>query len=148
MPTMSEKIPKAVHEYMSAIGSKRTEAKLAAARRNGAATRFTPRPLEDFDCTCGQCPDNPKTYCPRGRAIRRRQAAQAATPAQTGRPTLKDGDTGQRPIAAFLARAAALDAQLAATGFTGINGADMVNAGRDERAARIISDERDSDGAQ
>jgi hypothetical protein len=61
---------------------------------------------------------------------------------------LKDGDTGQRPIAAFLARAAALDAQLAATGFTGINGADMVNAGRDERAARIISDERDSDGAQ
>jgi hypothetical protein len=135
-------------EAARALGSITTPRKAASSARNGAVTQFKPKPLESFACTCGKCPDDPKTYCPRGRAIRRRQAAQAATPAQTGRPTLKDGDTGQRPIAAFLARAAALDAQLAATGFIGINGADMVNAGRDERAARIIGDERDSDGAQ
>ena len=61
---------------MSAIGSKKTPAKVAAARANGKATRFKLKPLEDLECRCGKCPDNPKTYCPRGRAIiRRRKAA-------------------------------------------------------------------------
>jgi DNA-binding PadR family transcriptional regulator len=33
-------------------------------------------PLAAFACTCEKCPDQPKTYCPRGRAIIRRQRAQ------------------------------------------------------------------------
>lgn len=77
---MSEPIPEAVREqavreYMASIGSKKTEAKVQAARANGARTRFTPKPLAELDCTCGKCPDDPKSYCPRGRAIRRRLAA-------------------------------------------------------------------------
>jgi hypothetical protein len=60
---------------MSILGSRKTEAKLEAARRNGAATRFQPKPLSELECTCGKCPDDPKSYCPRGRAIRRRRAA-------------------------------------------------------------------------
>ncbi len=72
---MSEEIPQAVRDYMSAIGSKKTEAKQEAARRNGAATRFKPRPLDEFECKCRKCPEDPKTYCPRGRAILRRRAA-------------------------------------------------------------------------
>ena len=71
---MSNKIPDAVRDYMSAIGSKKTEAKIEAAKRNGAATRFTAKPLEELECKCGKCPDDPKTYCPRGRAIIRRRA--------------------------------------------------------------------------
>ncbi len=75
MCRMNKEIPKAVRQYMSAMGSKKTDAKSAAARRNGVATRFAPKPLEEFECKCGKCPDDPKTYCPRGRAILRRRAA-------------------------------------------------------------------------
>jgi hypothetical protein len=75
MRHMSDEIPDAVRAYMSQIGSKKTEAKKDAARRNGAATRFAPKPLEELECTCGKCPSDPKTYCPRGRAIIRRRTA-------------------------------------------------------------------------
>jgi hypothetical protein len=77
--SMSKKpIPDAVREYMSELGSKRTPAKLEATRKNaalGAAARRKD-PL-DLPCTCGQCPDTPKTTCPRGRLLRQR-ARQAA----------------------------------------------------------------------
>jgi hypothetical protein len=71
---MPEKIPDAVREYMSAIGSRKTEKKLKAIARNGLSTRFKPKPLSELECICGKCPSDPKTYCPRGRAIRRRIA--------------------------------------------------------------------------
>lgn len=79
---MSKEIPQAVRDYMSEIGSKKTPAKIEAARQNGAGTRFKPKPLEEFECKCGKCPDAPKTYCPRGRAILRRQRATEATSAE------------------------------------------------------------------
>jgi hypothetical protein len=60
---------------MRALGRRTSEKKKAAVARNNAATRFQAKPLDELACTCGQCPDNPKTSCPRGRAIRRRMAA-------------------------------------------------------------------------
>ncbi len=80
---MEKQIPDAVRAYMSEIGSKRTEAKLKSARENlakgPAARRKDPMALP---CTCGQCPDNPKTTCPRGRLLRQRARSAEAKQAQ------------------------------------------------------------------
>jgi hypothetical protein len=71
-----------VRAYMSALGSKKSAAKTKTSRQNAAraavARRKDPMTLP---CLCGQCPDNPKTTCPRGRLLRQRarNAAQAST---------------------------------------------------------------------
>lgn len=67
-------------EAAATLGRIKSERKTLAARQNAQRPRPNgrkprkQRPLEAFTCTCGQCPDNPKTYCPRGRAIIRRRA--------------------------------------------------------------------------
>jgi hypothetical protein len=71
---------KLISEAMRALGRRTSEKKKAAVARNNAATRFQAKPLDELACTCGQCPDNPKTSCPRGRAIRRRMAAGQLAP--------------------------------------------------------------------
>ncbi len=60
-------------EAAAALGSISTPKKAASSAANGIKTRFKAKPLAAFTCTCGKCPDNPKTYCPRGRAIIRRR---------------------------------------------------------------------------
>lgn len=67
-----------ISEVMRALGQRTSEAKKKAASENGRATRFQAKPIEDFECRCGKCPDDPKTYCPRGRAIIRRRVQEAA----------------------------------------------------------------------
>jgi hypothetical protein len=54
-----------------ALGSISTPKKAASSAANGKRRGMLP--LEELTCTCGKCPDNPKTYCPRGRAIIRRR---------------------------------------------------------------------------
>ncbi len=70
---MSNDLSPEVRAYMSAMGSKKTAAKAASSRRNAevaaAARRKDPMTLP---CTCGACPDNPLTTCPRGRLLRQR----------------------------------------------------------------------------
>lgn len=56
------------------MGSASSEKKRLAAIKNSEHTRFKAKPLSELACTCGKCPDDPKTTCPRGRAIRRRKA--------------------------------------------------------------------------
>ena len=63
-------------EAAAAMGRIRTPKKAAAARENGKlGAAFGARggrplkPLAELKCVCGKCPDDPKTYCPRGRAI-------------------------------------------------------------------------------
>lgn len=85
MLVMAQQIPDAVRAYMSEIGSKTTEAKTRTARANLAkgpeARRKDPMSLP---CTCGQCPGNPKTTCPRGRLLRQRaRNAQSPSAAPT-----------------------------------------------------------------
>jgi TPP-dependent indolepyruvate ferredoxin oxidoreductase alpha subunit len=64
-------------EAAAALGSIRTPKKAASSAANVARTQFKEKPLEELAaCTCGGCPDNPKTTCPRGLVIRRRQARQ------------------------------------------------------------------------
>jgi hypothetical protein len=70
-------------EAAAALGSIKTAKKAASSTRNGAATRFKPVPLDELECRCGKCPDNPKTNCPRGRAILRRQRAAQSIPQAT-----------------------------------------------------------------
>lgn len=43
----------------------------------------------------------------------------------------------------FFAKAEALQERLRASGYTGANGAEMVNAAREERTTRIIGDDRE-----
>jgi hypothetical protein len=61
------------------MGRARTPAKVAAARENGRKAPpgpgRTPKPLEEFACTCGGSGLDHKTTCPRGRAIWRRRKA-------------------------------------------------------------------------
>jgi hypothetical protein len=70
---MRKEIPPEVRAYMSELGKTQSEAKTKTARENlalgAAARRKDPATLP---CTCGQCPDNPKTTCPRGRLLRQR----------------------------------------------------------------------------
>ena len=73
MKHMKREIPDAVRAYMSELGKTRSEAKMKSAEANlakgRAARRKDPATLP---CTCGQCPDNPLTTCPRGRLLRQR----------------------------------------------------------------------------
>ena len=76
-------------EAAATLGRIKSERKTQAARQNAKQPRPNGRktrkqkPLEAFACTCGKCPDDPKTYCPRGRAIiRRRATANKATGAK------------------------------------------------------------------
>jgi hypothetical protein len=69
---------KKIREAMAIIGRRKTEAKAAAARANGAATRFAEKPLADLPCNCGATEDSAhRATCPRGRAYRRRMKAAA-----------------------------------------------------------------------
>lgn len=82
MATKEKTEAQVISEAMGLLGKRTSEKKRAAVARNNAATRFQAKPLEALACICGKCPDSPKTYCPRGRAIIRRRAkaeAQAAT---------------------------------------------------------------------
>lgn len=81
MQAMKEK--QLISEAMRALGRRTSDAKKLAATRNSQHTQFKAKPLDELACTCGHCPDNPKTTCPRGRAIRRRMAASAVTPTPT-----------------------------------------------------------------
>ena len=66
-----------ISKAMSVIGSRTSEKKAATSAANGrkgGRPAGALKPLESFTCTCGKCPDDPKTYCPRGRAIIRRRA--------------------------------------------------------------------------
>lgn len=73
MSRMTRSIPDAVRAYMSELGKTKSDAKIQTSRVNlakgAAARRKDPMTLP---CTCGQCPDNPKTTCPRGRLLRQR----------------------------------------------------------------------------
>lgn len=73
MSFMANEISPEIRAYMSALGSKKTEAKMKSARENLAkganARRKDPMTLP---CVCGQCPDKPLTTCPRGRLLRQR----------------------------------------------------------------------------
>lgn len=73
MATKKKTEAQIISEAMGLLGRRKTEKKRAAVARNNVATRFQAKPLEELQCVCGQCPDHPKTYCPRGRAIVRRQ---------------------------------------------------------------------------
>lgn len=108
-------------EAAAALGSIRTPKKAASSAANGIKTRWQAKPLEALTCTCGKCPDSPKTYCPRGRAIiRRRAKAEAQANAQgSGSMTntieyskvetngTTNGDAARNPLAAALALVAA-----------------------------------------
>jgi hypothetical protein len=100
---MSEKIPDAVRQYMSEIGSKKTRAKSKASRENAvkAAAARRRNPL-DLPCTCdgGEVlkVSAHKTTCPRGRLLYQRErtaqrkAAQAKEAKRAAQSTLKDGE--------------------------------------------------------
>jgi hypothetical protein len=70
-----------ISKAMAALGSRTSEAKAAAVKRNGAATRFQAKPLAEIPCDCvagNDAPDSAhRATCPRGRAYRRRQKATA-----------------------------------------------------------------------
>lgn len=70
---MSEVPRETIQEVMRHLGSRTSEAKAKSAAENGRATRFTLKPLEQLDCTCGGQGLDHKSYCPRGRSIRYRQ---------------------------------------------------------------------------
>ena len=76
---MAKEIPKAVRAYMSELGKTKSEAKAAASRQNAAAGAAARRKdLGTLPCTCGGCPGDPKTTCPRGRLLRQRARIAAA----------------------------------------------------------------------
>jgi hypothetical protein len=73
-----------IRRAMVVLGSRKSEAKAHAARENGKRGGRPPgavRALEEFECRCKAAPDAPdsahKTYCPRGRAWRRRHPQNA-----------------------------------------------------------------------
>jgi hypothetical protein len=74
MATKTKTEAQVISEAMGLLGRRKSEKKRAAVAQNNVGTRFKAKPLDALACTCGQCPENPKTYCPRGRAIIRRAA--------------------------------------------------------------------------
>ncbi len=63
-----------VSEAASILGQIKTEKKAAASRANGAKSngRRPLRPLEEFDCICGENPTKHKARCPLWTAMVRR----------------------------------------------------------------------------
>jgi hypothetical protein len=80
--TTKKKLTKQESEILSAamriIGSRTSEAKRRAiaenARKPRPGGRKPRKKLRDIECTCSGSGLNHRTYCPRGRAIRYRQA--------------------------------------------------------------------------
>jgi len=66
---------KALRQIMRQRGSVRSEKKAEASARNGRLGGRPLRLLSDLPCTCGagDALTGHKTYCPRGKAIKRRQ---------------------------------------------------------------------------
>lgn len=67
-----------ISEAARLMGAITTERKRASSAANGWLVRNPGRklaPLETLDCTCGGDGLDHRSYCPRGRAIRRRQKA-------------------------------------------------------------------------
>jgi len=71
-----------IRRAMSVIGKRTSPKKKRSSAANGAKggrPTGTLKPLSALECKCAVGPDAPddahKTYCPRGRAFRRRQAA-------------------------------------------------------------------------
>lgn len=60
-----------ISEAMRILGSRKSEKKAAASRANLQKRQL--KPIEEFVCVCHKCPNDPKTYCLRGRAIIRRR---------------------------------------------------------------------------
>lgn len=94
-----------IRRAMSVIGSRTSEAKTATSRFNGKKGGRPPgggKPMEALECRCSVGPDAAdeahKSYCPRGRAYRRRQVQ----------------NKGKAQIAARLAALKDLDAMIAA----------------------------------
>lgn len=76
MNDMSE----ARREAARLMGSVRSPIKAQKAQENG---KLGGRPRKDPDtlpCTCGGCPQAPKSTCPRGLLIRRHNRAKSSTP--------------------------------------------------------------------
>ena len=75
---MSEPAPRSIREYMSAIGSKKTTAKVKASRENASkAAAARRRNALDLLCNCGGESaleaSAHKTTCPRGRLLYQRE---------------------------------------------------------------------------
>jgi hypothetical protein len=66
-----------VREYLSHIGSIRTEKKARASAENGKQGGRPQKDLSEIPCTCGRgdALEGHPTTCPRGLAIRRRRKA-------------------------------------------------------------------------
>ncbi len=66
-----------IRRAMSVLGGRRSPTKAATSKANGAKggrPSGTLKPLSEITCNCGGEGLNHKSSCPRGRAIRRRQA--------------------------------------------------------------------------
>jgi hypothetical protein len=72
-----------IRQAMSIIGKRTSPKKKKSSAANGATggrPRGTFKPLAEFECKCGATSDDAhKTYCPRGRAYRRRHEQTEAT---------------------------------------------------------------------
>jgi len=70
-------VARALRQIMRERGSVRSAKKAGSSAENGRLGGRPERPLSDLLCACsaGDALDGHKTYCPRGRAIKRRQGS-------------------------------------------------------------------------
>jgi hypothetical protein len=88
MGVSNKPIPKAARDYLSSIGSIKSEAKTTAARANAAkAHAARKRNVLDLPCICGAgddlTPGAHPTTCPRGRLLYQRARSEAKRKEQT-----------------------------------------------------------------